>query len=169
MWGAYVVLQGPKALDGHCLASLRCPPSPGFAADMPHKSQNAGYGKGDAEVEVEWFQRDMSGGDERRIFRRWAADAETGDAGPVEGEVYTFNSTQLRAIEGKTGIEMQLQLPVGGVPLKQVQPARAVAQAAMKKIRNIVCRKQQQHATPPAQLWEIPAASERLILDICCR
>ena len=30
------------------------------------------YDKGDAEVTVEWFERDVSGGDERRIFRRWA-------------------------------------------------------------------------------------------------
>ena len=133
------------------------------------------FDAGDLEIEVEWLQRDVSGGDERRTFRKWVAtkaDAQTGavaDPGPAAGKVYTFNSTQLRAIEGKTGIEMQLQLPVGGVPLQQARPARAVVQATMKKIRNIICRKQQQYATPPAQLWEITAASERLILDICCR
>ena len=98
---------------------------------------------------MEWFERDVSGGEERRIFRRWAADTETGDTGPVEGEAYTFNSTQLRAIN----IEMHLQQPVGGVLLQVVvRPARAVAQTAMKKIRNIVCRKQQQirHAASTA-------------------
>ena len=116
-------------------------------------------------MEVEWFERDVSGGDERRIFRRWAAGAETSDAGPVEGQAYTFNSTQLRAIN----IEMQLQQPVGGVPLREVRPARGTAQVAMKKIRNILYQKQQQCATPPAQLWEISAGSERLILDCCCR
>ena len=76
----------------------------------------------------------------------------------------TFNSTQLRAIN----IEMLLP-PVGGVPLQNVRPARAMAQAAMKKIRSIVCGKQAQCATPPAQLWEISAGSERLILGACCR
>ena len=34
------------------------------------------YDAGDAEVEVEWFQRDISGGEERRIFKSWAADKE---------------------------------------------------------------------------------------------
>ena len=46
----------------------------------------------------------MSGGDERRTFRKWeatTANAETGalaDPGPVSGETYTFNSTELRAV-----------------------------------------------------------------------
>ena len=66
----------------------------------------------------------------------------------MEGEVYTFNSTQLRAIN----IEMQLLPPVGGVPLRQVRPSRAKAQAAMAKVRSILYRKQQQCSTPPAQL-----------------
>ena len=83
----------------------------------------------------------------------------------MEGEAYTFNSTQLRAIN----IEMQLLPPVGGVPLQSVRPARAMAQAAMKKIRSIVCGKQAQCATPPAQLWEISAGSEQVILGACCR
>ena len=33
---------------------------------------------GDLEIAVEWFQRDVSGGDERRIFRAWAAHEESG-------------------------------------------------------------------------------------------
>ena len=62
------------------------------------------YDAGDLEVEVEWMQRDVSGGDERRTFRGWEAtptNAEAGlpaDAGPVAGKTYTFNSTELRAV-----------------------------------------------------------------------
>ena len=39
------------------------------------------YDAGDVEIEVEWFQRDVSGGDERRIFRSWSKDVELGDQG----------------------------------------------------------------------------------------
>ena len=53
------------------------------------------YDPGDCEIVVEWFQRDVSGGSERRTFKVWAADEEAGDAGLVEGETYTFNSTEL--------------------------------------------------------------------------
>ena len=121
------------------------------------------YDKGDCEIAVQWFQRDVSGGDERRIFKLWAADEEASDPGPAN-KVYTFNSTQLRAIN----IEMRLLQPVGGVPLQQVRPSRAATQVALTKIRNIICRKQQLCATPPAQLWEISAGSEGLILTRCC-
>ena len=57
------------------------------------------FDAGDLEIEVEWLQRDVSGGDERRTFRKWVAtkaDVQTGavaDPGPVAGETYTFNST----------------------------------------------------------------------------
>ena len=34
---------------------------------------------GDLEITVEWYQRDISGGDERRIFKRWTRDPSTGD------------------------------------------------------------------------------------------
>ena len=40
------------------------------------------YDKGDLEITVEWYSRDISGGDERRIFKRWARDERTGDPGP---------------------------------------------------------------------------------------
>eukprot|EP00966_Prymnesium_polylepis_P336562 7391637-Prymnesium_polylepis.1 len=40
------------------------------------------YSKGDLEITVEWYQRDISGGDERRIFKRWTRDPSTGDPGP---------------------------------------------------------------------------------------
>ena len=29
------------------------------------------YDKGDVEFEVQWYARDISGGDERRIFKLW--------------------------------------------------------------------------------------------------
>ena len=50
---------------------------------------------------------------------RQAADEESGDAGPEERKVYTFNSTELRMLH----VEMVLP-PVGGVPLAMVQPAQ---------------------------------------------
>ena len=60
------------------------------------------YDAGDLEIEVEWMQRDVSGGDERRTFRMWEATAGEGgtevDPGPVAGKTYTFNSTELRAV-----------------------------------------------------------------------
>ena len=56
------------------------------------------YDVGDCEIAVHWFQRDVSGGSERRTFKLWAADEEAADAGPVDGETYTFNSTELRLI-----------------------------------------------------------------------
>ena len=121
-------------------------------------------------IEVEWFQRDVSGGDERRIFRTWQrvvdADGKVVDEGPVAGEVYTFNSTELRMIN----VEMQLVPPVGGVALDVVRRGapRATAQAARQNWQGIARRVQTQRADPPEQLWEIPAGNERLILDRCC-
>ena len=45
----------------------------------------------------------MSGRDERRTFRTWEAAAAlagvAADAGPVAGVTYTFNSTELRAVD----------------------------------------------------------------------
>ena len=128
------------------------------------------FDAGDAEIAVEWYQRDISGGEERRIFKAWEAEEKAGDAGP-EGKVYTFNSTELRMLH----VEMVLVPPVGGVPLATVQPtavrrvARGAAQKAREVISGLLCRKQPVAALPPAQLWEITAGSERLILDSCCR
>ena len=102
----------------------------------------------------------ISGGEERRIFKAWAPDEEAGDAGPEEGKVYTFNSTELRMLN----VEMVLVPPVGGVPLGDVRPGRGAAQRARELIRGIVSRVQQVAALPPEQLWEITAGSENLIL-----
>jgi len=126
------------------------------------------FDAGDLEIEVEWFHRDISGGDERRVFKRWAADVEAGDEGPQEGTSYTFNSTELRALD----LKMQPVPPVGGVPLEVVRqearPQRAAAQVAMQLVRNIVFSAHQQRAAPPEQLWEIPAGEENAILLHCC-
>jgi hypothetical protein len=122
------------------------------------------------EIEVEWFQRDISGGDERRIFTAWKrvvdADGKEVDPGPVEGKTYTFNSTELRMIN----VEMQLVPPVGGVPLDVVRrgSTRPAAQAARQNWQGIARRVQTQRADPPEALWEIPASNERLVLDRCC-
>ena len=53
------------------------------------------------EIGVEWYERDISGGEERRIFRARMADD---DAPLMAGTVYSFNSTELRMIN----VEMQL-------------------------------------------------------------
>ena len=67
---------------------------------------------------------------------------------------------------------MQPVLPVGGVPLEVVRdearPVRAAAQAALQAFRNILYTAHQHRATPPEQLWEIPAGEENEILLHCC-
>ena len=84
-----------------------------------------------------WLQRDVSGGDERRTFRTWhatPADVEVGivaDAGPVAGVVYTFNSTELRAV----GLELEPVAPVGGAPLGVVARVRRAAASASDAAR----------------------------------
>ena len=96
------------------------------------------YDAGDFEIEVDpWLQRDVSGGDERRTFRTWhatPADVEVGivaDAGPVVGVVYTFNSTELRAV----GLELEPVAPVGGAPLGVVARVRRAAAFASDAAR----------------------------------
>lgn len=131
------------------------------------------YDAGDAEVTVEWFERDVSGGDERRIFRRWDK--------AVAGQTYSFNSVELRAIN----VSMQLVPPLGGVPLNVVQceerqPRRAAAkQADVQRVqqlsnplranpKGVAYAVHEQHAIPPEQLWEIPSGDESRVLEFCC-
>ena len=131
------------------------------------------YDAGDAEVTVDWFERDLSGGDERRIFRLWA--------GAAANKTDTFNSMELRAIN----VSMQLVPPVGGIPLNVVQhearqPRRAAAQQAdVQRVqqlanplranpRSVVSAIYKQRATPPDRLWEIPPGDESRILEFCC-
>ena len=67
-------------------------------------------------------------------------------------------------------VEMQLVPPVGGVPLDVVRcgSSRVTAQAAWQNWQGIARRVQTQRSDPPEQLWEIPAGSERLVLERCC-
>lgn len=117
--------------------------------------------------------RDISGGDERRIFKRW-------DGGTEQRE--TFNSTELRALH----VSMQLVSIVGQVPLNVVQHEMRQPRRAAFDEANAAQRQQQhtnplransnfvttvirtQRAIPPEQLWEIPPGDERRVLDMCC-
>ena len=136
------------------------------------------YDQGDLEIAIEpWLTRDVSGGEERRIFRKWVAtpaDMEAGcaaDPGPTTGKVYTVNSTELRSVD----ITLEQVRLVGGVPLGVVARERrhaavagdvrrrnalpGVAQA-MKAVHEVV-------AALPRELWELSVADENLILANC--
>ena len=129
------------------------------------------YDKGDLEIEIEYLTRDVSGGDERRIFRPWVAtDAEAGgvaDPGPEAGRVYTVNSTELRAVD----ISLQSVGLVGGVPLGVVARERrhaAVASDARRRSLPGVAQLVREVVAPqPRELWEISPADENLILSNC--
>ena len=137
------------------------------------------YDAGDFEIPVEWFQRDISGGDERRTFKAWTADEATNEAGPVAMETYTFNSTELRLIHTETSVpggaiqlEMRALPPVGGAALNTVQhtavrTSSRLSQVARPDYRNVAYRVHGQRADPPEQLWEISTGSERAVLDNC--
>ena len=112
------------------------------------------------------------------------SDVSSGDgpwAGAEEGKKYTFNSTELRAIN----VSMQLVQPLGGVPLNVVQqearPRRAAAEQANARqreqqqsnplranLRAVVSAVHEQCAVPPDQLWEIPTGDESRIPGFCC-
>ena len=85
----------------------------------------------------------------------------------MPGKVYTFNSTELRAIGDD--IEMR-PLGVGGAPLDVVQrearavPVRAAAQRAdeARRVNGLVYRAQAQRAPPPEQLLELSQGSFHL-------
>ena len=91
-------------------------------------------------------------------------------AGPQPNKVYTFNSTELRAID----VAMQPVTPIGGAPLDEIgheaRPVRSAGQrgeAARRQRLGIVYQAQVQRAVPPEQLWEIESGAERQILDLC--
>lgn len=137
------------------------------------------YDVGDCEIAVEWFQRDVSGGDERRTFRAWTADEKTKDPGPKEGHEYTFNSTELRLVSSSSSsagsavtLEMQALPLVGGVLLHTVRngatrSSKRTANQPRPNYKNVVYQVQQVRADPPEQMWEISAGSERVVLDNC--
>jgi hypothetical protein len=129
------------------------------------------YDAGDCEIAVEWFQRDVSGGDERRTFKRWVANSEAKDPGPESGKIYTFNSTELRLISTASAaagsavhLEMQPLEPVGGTALRTC--ARLVGKPRLN-YRNVTFHVTEVRAEPPESMWEITAGSERVILDNC--
>ena len=119
------------------------------------------YDTGDVEFEVEWYDRDISGGEERRIFKKWK---------PAEARTYTFNSTELRMIE----VEMTPVEPVGGPPLDVVQresrPTRTAAQQGIVRRQNatgITYQVHEQRAEPLDLAFQISSGSESLILHNC--
>ena len=84
--------------------------------------------------------------------------------------MYTFNSTELRAIN----VAMQLVQPLGplNVVATEARPQRGAprgaAQRALENVRNILFTAHHCHALPPStQLWEIPAGEETRILMHC--
>lgn len=117
------------------------------------------YDIGDWEVWVDWFERDVSGGDERRIFRRWDG---VGDG----VNQHSFNSTELREID----VEMRPLPVLGGVPLDVVRraPMRGAAQNANQRMQGILRVVREERPEPPEQLYEIMEGSESLILRNCC-
>jgi hypothetical protein len=130
------------------------------------------YDKGDLEIEIEpWLTRDVSGGDERRVFRKWmATDAEAGavaDPGPEAGRVYTVNSTELRAVD----IALQPVGVVGGAPLgvvaRERRHAAVACDARRRSLPGVAHGVHQVIAALPRELWEISAADENLILSNC--
>lgn len=110
------------------------------------------FDPGDVEFAVQWYERDISGGDERRIFRQ----------GVVKEPADTFNSTELRAIH----VSLQLVPPVGCVPL-DVVALRLPRRAASRGHPHIRTSLHAQHAEPPHLRWEVLSGDERLILDWC--
>ena len=132
------------------------------------------YDVGDLEIEIKpWLQRDLSGGDERRTFRTWAAmqgDEEAGlaaDPGPEAGRVYTVNSTELRAV----GLVLQPVPPVGGAPLGVVarvrRTAAAAGDAARRALPGVTQAVHKVVAPPLRELSIISAADENVILSNC--
>ena len=49
-----------------------------------------------------------------------------------------------------------------------VQRVQQLANPLRANPRGVTTAVHQQRATPPEQLWEIPAGSERLVLERCC-
>ena len=129
------------------------------------------YDKGDLEIEVKWLTRDVSGGDERRVFRNWVAtDAGNGgvaDPGPVAGQVYTVNSTELRSVD----ITLQPVGLVGGAQLgvvaRERRPAAVAGDARRRSLPGVAQQVREVVAMLPRALWEIRETDENSILGHC--
>ena len=97
--------------------------------------------------------------------------------GPVAGEMYTFNSVELRLIQtpgagsGAIQLEMRPLPPIGGATLNVVQYTQRlsarIAHQMRPNYRNVSYHAQEVRAKPPEQLYEITTGSERAILDHC--
>lgn len=123
------------------------------------------YDPGDMEIEVIWYERDVSGGDERRTFiQRGAGDDAMEGA---DERLHTVNSTELRHIF----VKMEPVVPLGP-PLQTVATrlARVPRQPTRfgQFIRGVTRVVHQQRALPPLQMWTIPVSEENLILSYCC-
>ena len=129
------------------------------------------YDIGDLEVQVQWYTRDVSGGDERRTFQLWKPDLEAGGGGG-----FSFNSVELRAVgleASKEGFRMDKEGVIGdqvlGVVRRSVRAAAGRAQDAWRSNISGVARvMHEERAEPPATMWIIPAADENVILGYCC-
>lgn len=130
------------------------------------------YDVGDLEVEVLWYERDVSGGDERRTFIA-RSDIQTDDEeAPPDRVKYTFNSSELRLIK----VNMRPVEPLPGPQLQTIatrlarvrQQVERLGQYAPTHISGVVRAVHTQRATPPMQLWTIDSCDENLILGYCC-
>lgn len=125
------------------------------------------YDAGDCEIAVDWYERDETDHERRTLFFLRTTQ---------EGQTYTFNSTELRLISNPFGqcanagihLDMIRIPPVGEVPLGTVQRnSSRLAGLQRPNYRGVTYRVQNVRAETPHQMWEISAASERVILDHC--
>ena len=153
------------------------------------------YDPGDMEIEVEWFDRDVSGGDERRIFKAWRPGADTTPAAAAavgrggsggggrgrgggrrggRGAAEAGAAAEGAAPEGPAVLTFNSsELRMINVEMQLVAPLGGgaaldvVRRSGRVALQGISRRVQTQRADPPDQLWEIPTGNERLILDRC--
>ena len=153
------------------------------------------YDPGDMEIEVEWFDRDVSGGDERRIFKAWRPGADTTPATAAavgrggsggggrgrgggrrggRGAAEAGAAAEGAAPEGPAVLTFNSsELRMINVEMQLVAPLGGgaaldvVRRSGRVALQGIARRVQTQRADPPDQLWEIPTGNERFILDRC--
>lgn len=125
------------------------------------------YDAGDLEIEVIWYERDISGGDDRRTFIRMqthaSSSAVTNEGSPPK---YTFNSMELRHIF----VKMEEVPPVGGSTTVSQRLTRVPRHPARfgQSIRGVLQVVHAPRVQLPLQLWSIPTSEENLILSYCC-
>ena len=62
----------------------------------PGSNGRVRYDVGDMEIEVEWFQRDISGGDERRIFKAWTRVVDADGKVVARGQTMVWPTASTR-------------------------------------------------------------------------